>query len=274
MKRGDCKAHRTQHDVIVKYVDLYLKDHDAALAEYKDAHRQPDRLKLLIGRNREVERIITDYADRLFTKIASAALGTLGLTVVAPAYDPDKPADLASAVEDIPAILSAYEQFASARRGQLSSEIAAKEAELGRMLDGFLTLTNERARDMANARMDALDQEIKALQAELPGSLDNVQSLYDECCDLHNRIRECRLAMEIGSDPQKAEAARRAIREIRLSHRYEEHSARIWSKIEKITIVPNVGDTVTYNAEVVDGRCVRKENAPPPYLTIRFFWTS
>lgn len=129
--RRECRAHRTQHDLIVKYVNDYLTSHDAALAEYKEAHRHPDRLKALVERDAEVGRLLADYADRIYRSLTEAGVASGSMRKAnGRYYDPTDPQDRFEAVVDLPAMLAFYEDLAEQRRGTLEDRIKAKESTL------------------------------------------------------------------------------------------------------------------------------------------------
>jgi DNA invertase Pin-like site-specific DNA recombinase len=257
-----CRAHRSQHDLIEKYLTLYLDDLGKSLEDYKQAHNNPERLLSLLRQSEKTRGLLEDYANRLDRMIRqvdpSAVAGYSEWASLKPPFGrfligEDIPAEWsedAVRLLNIPNLLAYYEGFSTSRKAEVERIIKAKEAEFDRLVVQFAGLTSARAKERANAMMEALEVEIESLKAELPGLEVKVSSVFQELCDLHRRTAEARVALQIGSDEQKAEAARRAVKEIRLTFRYEDHSAAVWSKVDRIIIVPHMGEPVALQAEV------------------------
>jgi hypothetical protein len=257
-----CRAHRVQHDVIERYLSLYLTDLGKTLEDYKSTHHNPQRLIALLKKSEQARSLLENYASRLDGLIRSVQPDATDeysqWARLKPPFDvpflvgesiPAEWSDDAVRILNIPNLLAYYEGFSSHRKAEVEAIIRDKEIEFDKLVEQFAGLTNARAKERANAMMEALDIDLQRLKAELPNLDQKVSSLYEELCELHTRVAEARLAIQIGSDEAKGDAARRAIKEIRLKFRYENHSAREWSKVDSILIVPHVGEPRQFAVE-------------------------
>ena len=242
-----CKAHRTQHEAVEGILNKWLAETNQTLDQYKVVRHDPVRLEKLSKKNKDLLALITEHADRMALQLQTIGhpsfQGNLG-----PSYKEDREGLWA----DLPVLFAIYEQSATEMEDRLAEEIRVKEEEYRKLLLGFAGL-GEAHKQHANEMMDAVLADISRLKAQAPNLDVKMRTLFDELHDLHTRIQETRLAIEMGSDQQKAEAVRRAVKEIRCHYRYEEHSGRVWSKLQTVTIVPHAGESSTFVGEVKNG---------------------
>jgi hypothetical protein len=285
--KSKCQRHIVKHEVLVPYVEEFLRNRGKSLEETISAKgdrrhfeqlskQETDAGRLLNDINESLYFTVYDYIEEhgklayrddrgehtaevrdvfdypmefaldvfrnMFEREPSEAFGDRveGETVCTPGDV--KLIFVDGEMEGVWWIDQLYEQIHALSITKQMKEIEDKEREFEALIENFGKLTNARALNVANAKVEALDREIKVLRSRLDNLAEKRGSTADKYQALSDRVKDARVAMEVGSDSQKADAARRLFKEIRLSFTYTKHNVTTRSHLAKIEILPLLGD--------------------------------
>jgi hypothetical protein len=227
-----CRLHRVNQKVIERLLGQYLTEAGTSLQALMDVTAGDDGEEILSGLLQEEEGKRLLYVrelTRLWREVRdSGARPTAGQPWAADS------------------LLAAHRSQAGRRRAELSKQLAAKEAELGRWVDQFANLTNQLAVEQANQKMEALGAEIVALREQLAPLDARVEQLRAELVTLEKRISEAREALAGDSNRRKAQAVRTVISRILCKFRYVQAGSLRRSILTEVRFEPVEGRDATF----------------------------
>ncbi|HEY7315211.1 MAG TPA: recombinase family protein [Gemmataceae bacterium] len=225
-----CRLHRVNQKVIEKLLEQYLDEAGTSLQALLDVTAGDDAEDILTGLLHEEEGKRLSYLrelTRLWREVRDSGARP--------------PAGQPWAVGNL---LAAYRSQARRRRVELNKQLAAKEAELDRLVEQYAGLRSEMARERANRKMEAMEQEILGLREQIAPLDARVEGLHEELMTLEQRIAEAREALAGDSNRRKAQAIRTVIRRIVCKFQHVQAGSLKRSVLTEVRIEPVEGATI------------------------------
>jgi hypothetical protein len=159
------------------------------------------------------------------------------------------------------AVEAVYQFLYSHQRMEWEKELAAADADLGRLVDGYADLPPGRAREKAGAKIGALESRIDRLQGNLTNLCERLESIDRELRQRRRAVAEARAALRSAAPRLKAETLGRVVARVVLYFQHYEHRRAgdrgtgdfPRSGVARIEIIPVVGDAVSYRPEHAAG---------------------
>jgi DNA invertase Pin-like site-specific DNA recombinase len=237
-----CELHQVRHDVLEHYIDRYLADTGQAIETV--LHANAEDLPELEDQETDARRVAYIKAlHALWRAVRQAGKSPpdgqpWSLQTLVRVYQEDVGPDQLAAVQ---------------------AKVAAKLAEMDRLVEQFAALTSKLAQDRANKRMETLEREINELQ-EQARPLDLAATATREELERREQAtRAAREAMAGDSNRRKAQALGRVVARIVCRFDTELVKGRMRSFLREVTFEPLLGEVVSYAAEGSDRRrCSRR----------------
>jgi hypothetical protein len=231
-----CELHQVRHDVLEHYIDRYLQDTGQAIETVLTA-REEDLP--------EIEDRETDARRLAYLKALHALWRAVHRAGKTP--PPGQPWTL-------PTLVRIYqEEIGPGQLATVQAQLAAKLAEMDRLVEQFAALTSRLARDRANQKKEALEQEITELQSQAR-PLDEVATDHREALERREQaVRAAQQAIAGDSNRRKAAAVGRVV--ARIVCRFETVPAgngKVRSLLREVTFEPLLGEAVRYATEGSD----------------------
>jgi DNA invertase Pin-like site-specific DNA recombinase len=228
-----CELHQVRHDVLEHYIDRYLQDTGQSIETVFTASEEDLP---------EIEDRETDTRRLAYIKAVHALWHAVHRAGKAPPAD--QPWTL-------PALVRIYqEEVGPDQLATVQAQLAAKLAEMDRLVELFAALTSKLAQDRANQKMEALEREITELQAQAR-PLDEVATGQREALERHEQaVRAAQHAIAGDSNRRKAAAVGRVV--ARIVCRFETVPAgngKVRSLLREVTAEPLLGEVVSYATE-------------------------
>jgi hypothetical protein len=147
-----------------------------------------------------------------------------------------------------------YEIFYGNRRDALARQIARKEAEYERLVEGFAGLASDKARGVANAKLAALEKEMEELRSHHEPLVEKLDSLYNEVGRVKVRLEVARTTLAGDDNRKKAEALSRVLGSVICHFRHQDGAGRRPSSVlDRVEIVPTSGgESTCYRADLFE----------------------
>lgn len=249
-----CKSHTVPHEVVEGFVNRYLECYGHNLQHLMtlgDPAQSEALSEQLVQKGSAFEEMYARIVRFLLTHLgegrhrvetgegewAEVVLKDYGSPLAVEAYVISGTSEGWQAVEQL------YRRVFLQKGEQLRVEIAELEAEEERLYERLKGLQSPRLVERAQADLNALGEQVEALRAQLDPLDAQVIDLRAELAALAERYGEARIAMVKGSNRHKAESVRKVIRSIDL----EFTTGAYHSKLARVTILPLVGERVSYD---------------------------
>lgn len=226
-----CHCHRVRHDRLEQIVLQYLNDVEPRIAAVLNATQNDDAetlMPMLEGINGAGKAIKLLGGQMMDFVEQHGKLGKRFKTDYSALHDKLRPG--------------------------FESRLAAKRAELDRLLDGFIGLS-DRMKPAANQKMEALQDEIDALERQTTNLAPAFDNAIAELLARDEALGKAKQAIRgDGEGRRKADALSKVVKEIRLHFRHVEAKRRKptdkpkngISRLERVEIVPVSGCSVFF----------------------------
>jgi DNA invertase Pin-like site-specific DNA recombinase len=231
-----CRLHRVNARIIERLLERYLQEAGEGLEALLAASADVEGDGILVGLLEQQEGKQWDYMRELTR---------LWRQVKASGAKPSQGQPWA-----VGTLCETYRSQAAQSRAEIGQRLAAREAEMDRLVDQFAALRSSIARERANQKMEALEAEILALREQLRPLDEKVQGLWDDLKRLQGMIVEARETLAGDSNRRKAAAVRAVIRRIVCRFRYAQAGSQMRSILTEVRFEPVEGQAKTF---VVDG---------------------
>ncbi|MDB5312978.1 MAG: Resolvase domain protein [Gemmataceae bacterium] len=220
-----CRTHFVPAAVVESLVEKYLDSAGLTLDELLVAE---DESALLDACQLKLDRVQEEYARaicRAYTEVKEAKANP-------PLGEPWA----------YPSLIVAYREIFGGRQEDVRRELAAKEADLERLVDQFALLQNREAAATARRRLDALGGEIERLREQLQPPGEKLCGLRAELEAARGRVADTLAAVAGGSSRRKAQALRQVVSRIECRFRHYEVGSRRKSSLEAVVVHPVTGE--------------------------------
>ncbi len=233
-----CRFHNVTNETLRPFVDHFLASRGAVLEEMISAYRDKTTLAKLLKQKVKSHKELADLYQRMQQFIdeveAEQSPGvSLNLNFLP-----------AQSEGDYWRLIDIYEQLYEWRRREMETELATLEEKHGRMTAQYFDLP-PLAQELARGKISTLEGEIAKLSARLEPLAHQLEACWADLHSLKERIGSAKVVMEKGSLRQITEALRSVIDKIVC---YFSAKGKAHSSLEKVSIIPLVGDPVMMNA--------------------------
>lgn len=232
-----CRFHNVTNETLRPFLDHFLASRGAVLEEMISAYRDKTTLAKLLEQKVKTNKELADLYQRMQQFIdeveAEQSPGvSLNLNFLP-----------AKSEADYHRLIDIYEQLFEWRRRELENEATTLEDKHRRMTAQYFDLP-PLAQELSREKISSLEQEIARIRDRLQPLHQHIEACWADLHSLKERIEHAKVVMEKGSLRQITEALRSVIDKIECSFSAK---GKAHSSLEKVTIIPLVGDPVMMN---------------------------
>lgn len=232
-----CHCHRVKHDVIEAIVVAYLKRTAPKLAKLLSATE---------GGNMDEIKPILEAVNG-----TAGAFQGVATEVLSFVEDNGTDRETAKLLRQGKPFVEIYAVLFERVRPKLEKQIAAKQAELDKLIDGYATLP-DRLRQRAIARMEPLQADVDDLRAQLTDWRTPYVNLREQLAQRREAMDHAkRTISRDGAGRAKSDALRGVIDRIVCFYRHTKTAKQAnngKSYLERVEIYPVSGDAISFSA--------------------------
>jgi hypothetical protein len=236
--RTGCRFHNVINETLRPFLDHFLASRGVVLEELTSAYRDKTTLAKLMEQKADSNKELADLYQRMQEFIHE----------VQEEQSPGIPLDLdflpAGSVGDYYRLIDVYEQLYEWRRREMETELATLEEKHGRMTLQYFDLP-PLAQSLAKEKINALEADIAGIRVRLEPLHHQIEDCWAQLRSLKERVDRAKETLERGSLRQIAEALRSVVSRIECSF---SPKGKAHSSLQKVTIIPIVGDPLTMTA--------------------------